>query len=140
MTIEELNQLYYLKKLIARNKEKLQELQAEYGAIGSATDYSKERVQTSLVKGSKVEDLALSICELTQTLALQNAQFTIELARLERYINSIDDGRMQLIFKLRFVDCKRWSDIATVFGDDCTESAVRKLCTRYLDSHPEKKF
>lgn len=133
MTFEELNQLYYLKRIIERNSAKLSELRAQLGTIKSTTDYSKTKVQTSGNNSSNVEALAINIAELVQTIALQNQELIIEQNKLERYISSINDKHVQLIFKLRFIDCMRWEEIAFHAGGNNTAESVRKMCARYID-------
>lgn len=135
MTLEDLKQLYYLKKLINRNERTLKDLREQYDTVKSTTDYSKLKVQCSGNTGSKVESLALDITETIQTLALQNEQFVLEKKKLERYIDSVSDRHVQLILKLRFVDLLTWDQIAETMGGNNTSDSVRKICVRYLDKN-----
>jgi hypothetical protein len=132
MEINELKQLYFLKKEIERNKRRLSEMRELMKTVKSVTDYSRERVQTSVGNESSVERIILEIIELQEMLNAQNIQLILLERKIERYIEAIDDAQTRLMFKLRFIDCKRWENVAEEIGGGNTADSCRMTCVRFL--------
>jgi hypothetical protein len=132
MEINELKQLYFLKKEIERNKRRLSEMRELMKTVKSVTDYSRERVQTSVGNESSVERIILEIIELQEMLNAQNIQLILLERKIERYIEAIDDAQTRLMFKLRFIDCKRWENVAEEIGGGNTADSCRMACVRFL--------
>lgn len=132
MEINELKQLYFLKKEIERNKHRLLEMRELMKTVKSVTDYSKERVQTSAGNESSVERIILEIIELQEMLNAQNIQLILLERKIERYVETIEDAQTRLIFKLRFIDCKHWEKVAEEIGGGNTANSCRMTCVRFL--------
>lgn len=132
MEINELKQLYFLKKEIERNKRRLSEMRELMKTVKSVTDYSRERVQTSAGNESSVERIILEIIELQEMLNAQNIQLILLERKIERYVETIEDAQTRLIFKLRFIDCKRWENVAEEIGGGNTADSCRMACVRFL--------
>lgn len=134
MTLKELSQLYYLNREIEMDQRRLEELRAKSTSPGSprfdGMPHSKSNV-------SKVERYAAEIADLGAIIAAKQQQCIHERNRLERYINDIDDSRLRMIFKLRFVNGLQWPQVAAHIGGSNTEKSVSKACYRYLEKHPE---
>lgn len=130
MTLKELSQLYYLNREIEMDQRRLEELRAKSTSPGSprfdGMPHSKSNV-------SKVERYAEEIADLEAIIAAKQQQCIHERNRLERYINDIDDSRLRMIFKLRFVNGLQWSQVAAHIGGNNTAKSVSKACYRYLD-------
>lgn len=130
MTLKELSQLYYLNREIEMDKRRLEELRAKSTSPGSprfdGMPHSKSNV-------SKVERYAAEIADLGAIIAAKQQQCIHERNRLERYINDIDDSRLRMIFKLRFVNGLQWPQVAAHIGGNNTAKSVSKACYRYLD-------
>lgn len=130
MTLKDLSQLYYLNREIEMDQRRLEELRAKAGSPGSprfdGTPHSKSTV-------SKVERYAEEIADLEAIIAAKQEQCIHERNRLERYINNIDDSRLRMIFKLRFVNGLQWPQVAAHIGGNNTVKSVSKACYRYLD-------
>lgn len=130
MTNRELNQLYWLNREIARDKQRLQEL------IAAATDTSSKI--TGLPHASGVSDktaLAVEIAYLKGVIESKIQQSYYEYNRLITYINSIEDSYIRQILTLRYVNGLSWQQIAHHMGGGNTADGVRMACTRYLRSH-----
>ena len=56
----------------------------------------------------------------------------IELNRLNRFIENVDDAQMRMILSLRFVNGLTWRQVAHSIGGGNTEDSVRKACQRFL--------
>lgn len=54
------------------------------------------------------------------------------LPAIEEFCVSISDPRMRLIFRLRFVRCRSWAEIAGTLGRYYTEAGVCKMAYNYL--------
>lgn len=130
MTLKDLSQLYYLNREIEMDQRRLEELRARSESPGSprfdGMPHSKSTV-------SKVERYAEEIADLEAIIAAKQQQCIHERNRLERYINDIDDSRLRMIFKLRFVNGLQWPQVAAHIGGNNTAKSVSKACYRYLD-------
>ena len=128
MTKRELSQLYFLTKEIAKDKERLARLEA-------AARIRAEQL-TGMprggVKKDKVGDLSAEIADLEKEIDRNVARCYKEMARLTRYVDSIPDSQMRLVFKLRCIDCKSWKRIALDIGGKNTEDSVKKQFYRFL--------
>ena len=142
MTVKELSQLYHLNREIERLTSELDRLER----------LTKKDVVCDSVKGSyacfpytehsilirgienegyKISRHDLEIAELKGLLELSIKKSIIERARLERYINEIDDAEMRQIIALRYVNGLGWRQIAAELGYQ-DESAPRKRHNRFL--------
>ena len=55
-----------------------------------------------------------------------------KIARIEKWIDEIDDPLVKDIIVYRFVKGFRWAKVAYLVGGDNTEDGVRMIVTRYL--------
>ncbi len=130
MTNRELNQLYWLNREIARDRQRLQELYA------AATDTSF-RI-TGLPHASGTTDktgLAVEIAFLREIIEQKVKRCYDEYNKLMEYINSVDDSYIRQIMTLRYIHGMSWQKIAHQMGGGNTGDGVRKACQRYLQSH-----
>lgn len=140
MTYQELNALYYIRREIERDAHKIEELRLK--ACSSTSGYSDARGAHAGIS-DKVGAYAAAIADLEKETQ-RNLERLVEAERVTTaYINEIEDARVRLACKLRFVDCKPWFKIAMEMGAAYSgESGVRKMVTRYLYDHldpPEEK-
>lgn len=131
LTIKELSQLYWLDREIDQYKEKLAELEAEAQNIVPQA--------TGVPRGNSVSDrvgnIAIEIADL-KTLIDNNIQKRwCEKNKLMRYIMTVDDSLMRQILTARFVDGKRWWEVADIVGGNNTSASVRMACHRFLKSN-----
>lgn len=129
MTIRELNQLYYLKKEIARDEEKLIELRSIYIQSPVLSLMPKG----TGVPGSAIERREERIDRLERLIEKKKQRAEDERVKIEEYISAIPDARLRLIFSLRFVDMYSWRRIAHTIGGGNTEAGVKMMCYRYLE-------
>ncbi len=128
MTLKELSQLYYLDKLIRRDEERLEQIRSRLTNITTNLDGMPKQTGVSDKVGNGVTELV----ELEKKIAQDRIRFEKEKAELEQYLRRIEDKQIRLIFLLRFVDLKSWSEIAEKIGGGNTEDSVKKTCYRYL--------
>ena len=129
MTKKELSQLFYINLEIKDIKEKIEEIESRY--IG-AINYSNDRVQTGRVSDS-TRDIAIKVAELTELYEVKLKELFIQRARIERFIDGIEDSDIRLIVRLRHINCMTWEDIGRELGYDRT--SVSKKYYRFIDKH-----
>ena len=129
MTLKELSQLYYLDKEIERDKRRLRELKSEQMKL--TANYSDMPKGTKIIHDPLAEKVA-DIVDLEEILRLNIQKRYYEEKRIMHFIASIDDCLLRLVFKLRFVDCKKWWEVASELGGNNTAATVKMACLRYL--------
>ena len=131
MTNKELSQLYFLNKEIKQLESKLMELET--------TAYKATPNLTGMPGSGKCSDkvgrYAAEIPDLKALINLNIEKCWHEKRRLERYIQSIDDSLIRQIFFLRYIELKKWEDVAASLGGNNTENSVKQIHSRYLRSH-----
>ena len=134
MTLKELSQLYYLRKEIEMDKQRLEALRAKAQSPASASSDGTPRTQNTV---SRVERYTAAIVELEAVIAAKREQCIYERARLEKYIAEIPDSYIRQIFTYRFVNGLSWITVSIRLGGKNTADGVKKACYRYLSA--EKK-
>ena len=127
-TKKELSQLYWLNKEIAREKQRLEEL--ECAARGGTAKLSGMPHVDGTTRAQ--EQYAVLIAEQRDLVELKVRQLVIEYNRLNRYIASVDDSLIRQILSLRYVDGMSWLQVAIKVGGGNTADSVKKQCYRFL--------
>lgn len=127
MTKKELSQCYYLNREIDQLSKELQKLDGkEYKSINL----------TGMPHGSGISDtvgkLATQRAEIHELLSLKLRECMIARARIERYINDIDDSEMRMILRLRHINGLTWLQVAMHIGKQDANYPWRKY-EKYLD-------
>lgn len=130
MTLKELSQLYWLNREIEMDQQRLEALE---GKIGPASPNLTGMPHGTGGNTSKTEKYAVEIADLQAIIAAKQIQCIHERARLERYIEQIEDSETRMIFTLRFVNGLPWGQVAAHIGAGNTGDRVKKVCYRYLD-------
>lgn len=128
MTKKELSQLYYLKKEIKEQQRRIAELEA------AATKCTANISGMPSGKGisDKVGKYAARIADLKAILDLNLKKSFYELNKLTRYIESIEDSEMKLIFSFRYIQNMSWYEISKNLGSLGDGSTERKKHNRFL--------
>ncbi len=121
MTEKELNQLYYINKEIKILKEELDELKSRSKVKGQEITDMPIATGTS----DKTASLAIAIREVEELYDIKLKELYLVRARIERYINTIDDVELRLIVRLRCINNMFWGDIGAEMGMD-RRTASRK--------------
>lgn len=129
MTLKELSQLYYLNREIKRDEERLNELKMTQLKV--TPNYAGMPKAKGKINDTMAQNVAY-IVDLEQMLRLNIEKRYYEEKRIMNFICSIDDCFLRLIFKLRFIDCKKWNTIALEVGGGNTDATVKMACFRYL--------
>ena len=136
MTLRELSQLYWLKKEIETEEQRLAELRAELTSLRSP-DLSAPAVQRGSHESS-VERAAVEIVTIEELIRKKRADCIAQKIRLEQYITKIPDSLTRQIFTLRFVEGCSWVQVSHRIGGGITDSGVKMICYRYLKEKKKK--
>lgn len=130
MTLQDLSRCYKLREQLRRDENMLASFESK--ACPGA------QVLTGMPRASviwdKVGDLAAEIADMKERIAALRRAVAQEEQRLEALISGIEDDQTRMIFRLRFLRCLTWVEVAELIGGRNTESAVKNACYRYLES------
>ncbi|MBQ2775155.1 MAG: hypothetical protein IJF40_04630 [Clostridia bacterium] len=129
MTLKEMSQLYHLNREIESLQSQLEALECEAEKITQTLSDSPRAPGVS----DKTGKYAVLIADLRDKIKNRKARCWDELARLNEYIDNIDDSLTRQVIHLRFVNGLSWQQVAAETGS--SEYAVKQMCYRYLNSH-----
>ena len=128
--LKELSRYYRLHMRLERNLEMLQSLEnAAHPGAQSLTGMPHAVGVTD-----KVGDLAVEIADLKNRIRALQAELDREETKLNRFISTIENDQTRTIFRLRFLRCLTWREVAFMIGGRNTEAGVKSICYRYLES------
>ena len=130
MTLRELSIYYKLHERLERNREMLSSLSAAAGPGAQVITGMPHAPGVS----DKVGDLAAELWDLQDRINYLESRCDEEKKKLEKYIGAIKDDQTPMIFRLRFIHCMTWLQVAEAIGGRNTESGVRSICYRHLKS------
>ena len=81
-----------------------------------------------------VGDLAVEIADLKDQIAKLREESEAEGQKVTAFISAIENDQTRMIFRLRFLRCLTWGEVAGVIGGRNTEAGVKNICYRYLES------
>lgn len=128
MTLEYLSQLNDTYRYIKQEENKIELLRLRMGSINSRLTGMPSRTGAA----DRIGDLMPDIVDKTRKLDQLKIEFEVQKARLEMEIMQIKDVRTRLIFLLRFIDLKSWSEVVAEIGGPETYYSCRQTCYRYL--------
>ena len=129
MTLDELNQHFVLRKRLDRAKEML----ASFRAAAHPGAQTLTGMPHSPGVSDKVGDLAIEIWDLQSRIDHLESKCAEEKKKLEKYIGGIKDDQTRMIFRLRFIHCMTWLQVAEAIGGRNTANSVKLICHRYLN-------
>ena len=129
MTIQELQQLFYLNKLIEHERERLEDLRSALSLQSPAlTDMPKAPGAKD-----KIGTIVPAIIDQEAEIEKNLRAYTAARDKLTEYISRVPNARIKTILILRFIDQKPWQEVAEVIGGRETEYSVKQACYRYVD-------
>lgn len=131
MTIQELSKYYDIQTALEKDQEVYDNLRQK---VGPASPQLTGMPHVSGVR-DKVGDLAVELADMEDRIQYLEAQAQTERLKVEAYCRSIMDARLYLIFRLRFVRCLTWAEIAGKLGKCYTENGVSRMVYNYLSTH-----
>ncbi len=126
MTEKELKQLYWLKKEIKQIDNELQKLEN--------MSLTKSPIITGLPfgndKSDSVANYSCDIVDLETKLKEKKQKCIDNVARVEDFIDNIEDSEIRQIFRFRHIDGLSWDDIA---GEMCMDrTTVSKKYRKFM--------
>lgn len=128
MDKRELSQLYWLNREIEEQHRRLEELE------NLATSCTSRITGMPKSKGiiDKLSEYVAEIADLKWLIDLNLQKCFVELNRLNRFINSIEDGQMRMILSLRYINGLPWEQVAASISYSLSGESVRKAHDRFL--------
>lgn len=134
MTLRELSQLYYLKKEIEHDRQRLAELRSD---LLSPKSPSYDGMPKSPNPDPSMERRIAQIADLEAMIQAKIDRCVDERQKLELYIAEIPDSLTRQIFTLRFINGMTWPQIAYSVGGNNTEASAKMTCYRYIKKSNE---
>lgn len=97
------------KKQLQRQMEELSESMT---CIGSATDYSRTRVKSSLPDGAKFEGIMIRLQEKRAELVNKIIQLEEKQKQIETMIESLENPNERVVMRYRYIIGLKFEDIA----------------------------
>ena len=129
MTLRELSKYYKLHERLEQNRQMLSSL---YAAAGLGAQEISGMPHAPGVS-DQVSSLVIEIEDLKERISHLESECAQEKRILERYISTIEDDQTRMVFRLRFVHCMTWPQVAEAIGGRNTANSVKLICHRYLN-------
>lgn len=130
MTLRELSKYYKLHRRLEQNKQMLAALYIAAGLGAQEITGMPHAPGTS----DKVGSLVMEIDDVKKRIACLELECAQEKRTLEAYLRTIKDDHTRMIFRLRFLHCMTWSQVADTIGGGNSATNVKLICYRYLKS------
>ncbi len=134
MTVHELSQLFYIKKLIERDSLRLAELEARLEPGGMNFSGMPRNPNPK----NPIEEVVPLIIDIKEQIKKRQEEYFIEQKRIEKYIETVPDYHIKLIISLRCVDLLTWQQVAARIGGSNTEGGVKKAFYRFMKKEAKK--
>lgn len=79
----------------------------------------------------RIGEFVPEIVRLREMARSRLAEAVEELEKLEEFIGSIEDAQIRTVFRLRYVNCLSWQQVAVRLGGNTSDS-VRMMHNRFL--------
>ena len=129
MTLRDLKELAGLERLTEKERERLQTLRDSLDL--------KAQVISDMPRGGGARDRigegVPRLVDEARKLEENVREYERRISEAREYIEGINDPRMKLIVKMRFLDGASWQDVADYLGGRETEYSVKHACYRYVE-------
>lgn len=135
MDIKKLNSLYYKKKNIKALEEELAELNNLGSAPLNDTSHSDKISRPT-------ESYVIKRTKIIEKLEKAYESYYEEYEKVSDYINQIEDDKVKLIARLRFLHLKDWFYIAAEISPEDKNThwtTPRKILKRYIESESKNE-
>ena len=108
----------------------------EEGNVKDAVKGGNGGLQTFHIEGFPVADEDETKYLLNKNIRLlsQREHDIVEkVTNVEEYLNTMDDSRMRRMITKRYIEGKRWGEIAEEMGTQYTEYSCKKQMERFLE-------
>lgn len=128
MTTREMDQLFYIERMIRQLEDELEELEASAGVRSPSIS---DMPRTPGAK-DRIGDIVPEIVDKKAQL-LESIRQHIDLQeKLQAVIDEAPNVELRMILRLRYIRQKSWQEVADAIGGKATEASVRNKCYRYL--------
>ena len=136
MTKKELNEYFWLKHEITRQKGRLKILENKMQhetvtVVDSGVQYRNGKAQPCKIEGIAETDIELPLMIVTLK---QEIEANIEKAEkmaveIEQFIQSVEQAKLRELLRSRFIDCMDWENVgkANYMSPDYARRMVRKF-------------
>lgn len=107
---EYLRQAYRINELIQSNQQELDELR-DLSVNLSATDYSKDKVQTSSSDDASYTKIVEKIIELENAIKDDIEKMLSLKLEIRNVVNDVSDNEERLLLKLRYLNFLTWDSV-----------------------------
>ena len=125
MTLQELSKYYDIQMTLEKDREALERLRQR---ITTASPQLTGMPHTPGVR-DKVGDLAVELADMDERIRWLEELAAQEKPKVEAYCKSI------VVFRLRFIRCYSWAEVAGVLGKGYTEDGVSRMAYNYLNKN-----
>ena len=66
----------------------------------------------------KVGDLAVEIADLEGRIQILMNELSLEESKINLFISAIENDQTRMIFRLRFLRCLTWGEVAAIIGGE----------------------
>ena len=131
MTLQELSKYYDIQMTLEKDREALERLRQRI------TPASPQLTGMPHTPGGRDEvgDLAVELADMDGRIRWLEELAAQEKPKVEAYCKSIVEARMYLVFRLRFIRCYSWAEVAGVLGKGYTEDGVSRMAYNYLNKN-----
>ena len=142
MTKQKLKSYYWLQHEIRQQRGRLYRLRKKQELSGEivgdiVNDYKTGNAIPWIIQGIADEDVKLPM--MSHLLEAEIEQNIIEaqerVKEIEEFVQTVEDPRMRELLRSRFIDCKRWEDVAA--SNYISTAHARKLIREYLQNLPQ---
>lgn len=130
MTLKKLNEHWRTLQNISSDREMLEELER---AIAPRSPKLSDMPRPPGIS-DKTADYAEEMLVLQEDIKRLEVVSQAEEREIIPFIDAIADCRTKLVFRFRFIYGMTWAEVAGKAGKYSTESGVKQVCYRYMNS------
>ena len=119
---------------IRKIEEKIERINQE-GNVKDAVKGGAGGLQTYHIEGFPVADEQESLYLLSKNKRLlrqRESEIEEKVIKVEEYLNTLDDSRMRRLITKRYIEGKKWHQVAYEMGPKYTEDSCKKQMERFL--------
>ena len=109
MTLKELSKYHDIKVELNDLESRIKELEL---TLVKATKYTDMKVDRSFSNSSPTEEIFIRINNLKGKYNDKQIKLFDELAKIEEYLDQVDDSSVRTIMRKRFIDLMTWEEVA----------------------------
>lgn len=140
MTKKELNEYFWLKHEITRQKGRLARLEEKLKYTGEIVGDSTNNYSTGKARPIKIQGIAgggvelpLMIVTLKQEIELNIEKAEKMAVEIEQFIQSVEQAKLRELLRSRFIDCMDWENVGKV--NYISPDYARQLINKYFNKH-----